>query len=238
MSELRIAQEEQQPEIFYTLQGEGRNVGNPATFIRLSGCNLACVWCDTPYTWDWQNYDKKEEQMKIDIGTAQDRITGLQCERVVITGGEPMLQQTSLNELIEHIKGIDDQYRFEVETNGTIMPKERTIENIDQFNVSPKLDNSGMPYHKRIKPDVLKALNETGKADFKFVIDTDYNIEEVEVIQDQIGIQSDHIYLMPQGKTEAEQLEKETWLAEKCMFNKYNFTPRLHIQLWGSKRGV
>lgn len=236
--ELRIAQELQEPEIFYTLQGEGRNIGEPATFIRLSGCNLACVWCDTPYTWDWNNYDREQEQLTIDIGTASDRITGLKCERVVITGGEPMLQQKSLNELITHIKGIDPQYRFEVETNGTVKPKKETIDNVDQFNISPKLSNSGMAGYKRIKIDILKEYLATEKADFKFVVDSHDDIYEVKLLQEQVNIPNNRIYLMPQGITEPEQENKAAWVAELCKEYKYNFTPRLHIALWGSGRGV
>lgn len=235
---MRLAGQEGQPEIFYTLQGEGRSVGEPATFIRLSGCNLQCVWCDTPYTWKWGEFERGEQQVSLDIGEAVDRITGLECQRVVITGGEPMTQQTGVNELIEHIKGIDDQYRIELETNGTILPNGRTLENVDQFNVSPKLSNSGMPYEKRIKPNVLSRYNETGKADFKFVVDTETDIGEVLQIVSEVGISKGNVYLMPQGRTEDEQLSREQWVAELCKKYQFNFTPRLQVALWGTKRGT
>lgn len=236
------------PEIFYTLQGEGRSLGKPSTFMRLSGCNLQCIWCDTPYTWNFEGtdyyhegekkYSREEESIKLDIGDAVNRITQEMCQRVVITGGEPLVQQNALLELITEIKVIDNDYRFEIETNGTIVPTTELYDLVEQFNVSVKLSNSGMPESKRLKENALLFFSRSKKADFKFVVADESDLEEVIALKEQYEIPSNRIYLMPEGINPEEQSETEPMVAELCKEYGFNFTPRLHIQLWGSKRGV
>jgi organic radical activating enzyme len=243
---INLAGQNGEPEIFNTLQGEGRNIGEPATFIRLSGCNLQCVWCDTPYTWNWtgtdfehngeQKYVKEEERVTINIGEAVSRVTGEQSERVVITGGEPLMQQASLIELVTQLKA--EGLRVEVETNGTIKPKDELVEQVDQFNVSVKLSNSNMPEKKRLKRPALEAYADIEKADFKFVIDTEDDVKQILELLGDYGIPNNRVYLMPQGVSQEEQNAKERWVAELCKEHQFNFTPRLHIALWGSERGV
>lgn len=249
MSEkLRVSNQDGQPEIFNTIQGEGRNMGEPATFMRLSGCNLQCVWCDTPYTWNWNGtsfehhkgvkYDRDEQTLTLDVGQAVDRITGFESSRVVITGGEPLLQQANLLGVVEALRQDERDFRVEIETNGTVMPRPALVEQVDRFNVSPKLSNSGMDKDKRYKPEVLRAYAEMKQADFKFVVDTPGDVAEVMEIIEEAGMPNDRVYLMPQGVSQAEQVEKEQWVAELCKIYQFNYTPRLHINLWGDKRGV
>ncbi|MCA9329066.1 7-carboxy-7-deazaguanine synthase QueE [Candidatus Saccharibacteria bacterium] len=249
MSEyLTVSAEQGEPEIFSTIQGEGRHLGEPATFIRLSGCNLQCIWCDTPYTWNWtgtnfehngdQKFVKENEQITLAVGEAVNRITGETAERVVITGGEPLIQQTNIVELVKQLKEANPNIRVEIETNGSIAPTNALQEQIDQFNVSVKLRNSTMPEKKRLKPRALKTFAEMPNADFKFVIDTPDDLEQVLTLQTDYDIPTDRIYLMPQGVSQEEQVAKSQWVADICKQNNFNFTPRLHIALWGAKRGV
>ena len=233
---MRFANLEGQPEIFETIQGEGRNTGEPAVFARLSGCNLDCDWCDTPYTWDWENYDREGNTLRIEIGEAVELISGQTAERAVITGGEPLVQQTDLIELATQLQARG--MKTEVETNGTRMPRPDLVDVIDQFNVSPKLSNSGIPYEKRIKHDALEAFARLDNADFKFVIDNAQDLDEVKALQDTHKIPSNRIFLMPQGVTEEQIMAGTQQLAEICKQEGYNLSTRLHVLIWGAKRGV
>lgn len=245
---LNFASSNGEPEIFETIQGEGRHIGEPATFMRLSGCNLQCVWCDTPYTWNWtgtdfehngdQKYVKEEQRISLTVGEAVNRISGQTNERIVITGGEPLMQQNQITNLIVQLRSEYPEYRFELETNGTIKPNPALIDLVDQFNVSVKLQNSGMPEKKRLKSPALETYAQLPKADFKFVIDTPEDLEQVLALAEQYDIPATRIYLMPQGINQEQQTEKEQWVAELCKQYKFNFTPRLHIALWGDERGV
>src|SRR5512139_1018185 len=108
------------PEIFYSIQGEGANIGRPAVFLRLGLCNLHCSWCDTRYTWDWQSFNPQEQLLEISCEEAAREILKHNCRYVVITGGEPLIQQEQLRPLCEDLKsrGFD----IEFETNGTLVP--------------------------------------------------------------------------------------------------------------------
>src|SRR5262249_44289955 len=110
-----------EPEIFASLQGEGVSIGVPSTFVRLSGCSLACSWCDTAYTWDWKRYDPKIEAMRVSVEDVAQRVSRLGTSNVVLTGGEPLLQQPELAKLAAALK--QEGKRIEVETSGTICPR-------------------------------------------------------------------------------------------------------------------
>lgn len=245
---INLASSDGNPEIFYTLQGEGRHIGETSTFVRLSGCNLQCVWCDTPYTWNWtgsnfehngnQKYLKEEQRIQMTSGEAINRITGEKGERIVFTGGEPLMQQEALTDLLVDLKKERPDYRIEIETNGTIKPQSLLVQLVDQFNVSVKLSNSNMPEKKRLKNEAIQAYADLDKADFKFVIDSEADINEVLALVEEYQIPKNRVYLMPQGVTPEEQSIKEQWVADLCKEYMFNFTPRLHIKLWGTKRGV
>ncbi len=241
------------PEIFHTLQGEGVSAGLPAVFVRSSRCNLHCHWCDTDHTWNFEGtpwtHEKdaipgyaKHRKADVTIEVPPADIAGLvaaySCRRVVLTGGEPLLQQGGWIELIRALRNIDPGYLFEVETNGTLAPTAEFAEAVDQFNVSPKLANSGMDESLRLKPEALKALAVTGKAWFKFVLTASADLCEVEAIATQVPISKDRILLMPEGRTVRELDETSAWLADLCRENGYRFSDRLHVRLWGDKRGV
>lgn len=246
---LTFSNQDGQPEIFDTIQGEGRYMGRPVVFARLSGCNLACSWCDTPYTWVFSErlakkhdkgeiYDKQAEQTIISVGDAIDYINGFEIKRLVITGGEPLIQQNKIIELAQGLRDANEDYWVEVETNGTITPKAETFDVIDQFNVSPKLANSGNLLNKRYKIDTLKAFANSGKADFKFVVSNNRDIEEILTIVNESGIAHDRVFLMPEGRTKEEVEANQLKLVDLAKQNNFNVTTRLHVLIWGAKRGV
>lgn len=245
---LRVASEAQEPEIFYTLQGEGRHTGEPATFLRLSECNLQCTWCDTPYTWNFDGtpykhdngikYSRDEQQTRITVGEAVDRITKEKARRVVISGGEPMLQQRDIVELARGLKAEDPDFKVDIETNGTVVPSQEIIEVVDLFTVSPKLGNSGNAVHKREKPNALLAFASIPNADFKFVVASEADIYDVLHYQEKYGIQPGKIWLMPEGRTQEQLAKHNQMVAELAKDYGFNLTGRIHIDLWGDTRGV
>lgn len=245
---LRVAQQDESPEIFYTLQGEGRNVGQPTVFYRTSECNLQCVWCDTPYTWNWDGtpyvhdddikYSREEQQTKLTVGESVDLITRYRVPHVVITGGEPMLQQANLLELAYGLLTEDRNYKIDIETNGTVMPNERLARKVNLFTVSPKLENSGNRLDKRYRPEVIDAFVALPNADFKFVVTSIEDIPEILTMINNHQIPAERVFLMPEGRTRAELAAHTDLVAELAKKYKFNFTSRLHIELWGDKRGV
>lgn len=237
------------PEIFDTVQGEGRNIGKPVVFARLSDCNLTCSWCDTPYTWAFNEeraakhdegkaYDKEEEQVYVEIGDAIDQISGYPLKRLVVTGGEPMMQQASIAELVRGLKAETEDYWVEIETNGTIPPTKQMLELVDQFNVSAKLENSGNSEKKRRKSKALEAFAATPKADFKFVVMGNEDLAEILELVEEYQIPHERVFLMPEGRTPEEVEKHQKEMVELCKENNFNLTTRLHVLIWGAKRGV
>ena len=248
MATLKLAKLYDRPEIFHTLQGEGVSMGVPSVFIRSSLCNLHCSWCDTNYTWNWEGspwehesdekFCKQEYIVELEPQEAAQLIAIYPCKNVILTGGEPLLQQTAWSELIQVLKKQDPTYRFEVETNGTQLPNEFMDLAIDQWNISPKLSNSNNDEKLRIKPDTLNYFANKENAWFKFVIQNETDLSEVQKIEEMHQLPKSRILLMPEGRTEEVLEKKRLWLADICRDNGYRFSDRLHIQLWGSKRGV
>lgn len=241
------------PEIFHTIQGEGISTGAPAVFIRASRCNLHCHWCDTDHTWNfkgtpWQHekdalpgYQKHEKSAvtyEIDPLEAAQRILAYLCDRTVITGGEPLLQEKAFLEVISYIRSQDPEHQFEIETNGTRIPSAEFAEAVNQFNVSPKLTNSAMPETLRLNPTALSYFANSPKAWFKFVIAAPSDLPEIQSLAAAHGISRKRILLMPEGRTAAELDRSSEWLAEICRDHGYRFCDRLHVRIWGDKRGV
>lgn len=229
-----------------TLQGEGKYQGSQAYFIRLGLCNLNCRWCDTPYTWDWtgQNgyaYSKAIELQRLDIDEIAAFVPA-DCRRVVISGGEPMVQQGALIHLCRLLRTLG--HSIEIETNGTITPDASWVhlsaQCLDigvQFNVSPKLSNSGMAREVAIVPAALTEYYHLS-AIFKFVVQTDECIHEVRRLMHELNFRPEDIYLMPEGRTRDEILDKLPWLFDVCAEHGFTLTPRLHVLAYGNKRGI
>jgi organic radical activating enzyme len=215
----------------------------------MAGCNLSCAWCDTPFTWNWtgtsfkhpQKYDKKTESHKVTSDDLLGEIrrlgeVGNKTHALVVTGGEPLLQQARLPAVLKPLK--DDKWWIEVETNGTIAPSRIMAECVDQFNVSPKLANSDEPLHRRIKLDVLKNLATADKVLFKFVVGGYEDAEEIEKLVKAAGIAPEKVWLMPKATTQLEHAENEPRAAFMAEKHEWNYTPRQQVLLWGNKRRV
>ena len=232
------------PEIFASVQGEGPSAGTPVAFMRLSRCNLACVWCDTAYTWhftgderphrDGIEFDRKANQVKLDEEEIAAGITELGQRRLVITGGEPLLQAPALAKLLDLLPDIS----VEIETNGTTKAAPPLDIRIDQYNVSPKLAHSGNAAELALIPERLDAYATDPRAWFKFVIAQPSDIDEVLALRDRYRFKPDHVFLMPEG-TDSETLRtREKWLAPLCVEHGFRMSDRLHIHLFGDTRGT
>ena len=216
-----------------TIQGEGPSVGRHCGFVRLGRCNLACSWCDTSFTWDWSRHDPAVELSHRPAADVVDDLDAMDVDMVVVTGGEPLLQQQGLEALLGAFKR--DGKRVEIETAGTIAP---AMANglVYQWNVSPKLANSGNPLERRYKPDVLRAFEATECAVFKFVVCEPSDLEEVGGIVAECGLTN--VWIMPEGTDAATLLRRSAALAEDVVKRGWNLSTRLHILLWGDRRGV
>jgi 7-carboxy-7-deazaguanine synthase len=232
------------PEVFASLQGEGPSQGQPCAFVRLSRCNLACVWCDTAYTWRFEgddrphrsgeSFDRKANQVKLTVLETARRIDRLEPRRLVITGGEPLLQAGPLAELAALLP----EHTIEVETNGTVEPPARLDAYIDQYNVSPKLSHSGNPATLALPPVRLSQWAQEPRAFFKFVISERSDLAEVLELQSTYRIPAERIFLMPEG-TDSETLRhRAEWLEPLCSKHGFWLSDRLHIHLYGDTRGT
>lgn len=237
-----------QPEIFHSLQGEGVSAGKPSIFVRLSQCNLHCVWCDTPYTWNFNGtefehretakYDRAAETVDMSVDDLVAAIAAYPARRVIFTGGEPLLQQRELGEVCAALKAQDDDWFLEIETNGTITPQGKAAQHLDQFNVSPKLAHSGNDNAIRIKPETLAFFANDPRATFKFVVQSPDDVAEIETLITLSGMPRARIFLMPEGTTPDALANKQVWLAPLCLEMGVNYTGRLHIDLYGDTRGT
>ncbi len=219
-------------ELFYSLQGEGALLGVPSFFIRTSGCNLRCAWCDTPYT----SWNPEGELMTLDAIMAEAaRYRG---RHAVVTGGEPMIAP----EIVELTLRLREAgMHVTIETAGTTFKPVAC----DLMSISPKLSNSipegpWMAQHERLRmqPDVLGRLMAEYDYQLKFVIAQPGDIEEVRALVRRLDAPPSRIILMPEG-TDADLLrERSRWLAEICKAENFRFSPRLHVDLYGNRRGV
>ncbi len=219
-------------EIFYSIQGEGSLVGVPSVFVRTSGCNLRCVWCDTPYT-SWQ---PEGEEMTLDQILAE--VAAQPARHVVVTGGEPMIapQIVALTERLRE-RGL----HITIETAGTVFHPVAC----DLMSISPKLANS-TPNDRwknrhdrlRIQPGVLRQLVSSYEYQLKFVVTAAEDIFEVREIMQLAGADPARVVLMPEGVEPGVLRERGVWLAEICKLEGFRFSPRLHVDLYGNRRGI
>jgi 7-cyano-7-deazaguanosine (preQ0) biosynthesis protein QueE len=217
-----------------TFQGEGPSMGRRCSFLRLSGCNLRCTWCDTPYTWDWSRYDPAAERTMLDVPAILDTISGHGTDMLVVSGGEPLLQQRRLVPLLALLA--ERGMRIEVETAGTVSPLAEVTAAVAQLNVSPKLRSSGNPQARRLRPAALADLQATGKAAWKFVAVDAGDVDEIAELVARFGMSP--VYVMPEGTSAEVVLERSRELAGPVLARGWNLTSRLHVLLYGNRRGV
>ncbi|NKY96631.1 7-carboxy-7-deazaguanine synthase QueE [Nocardiopsis alborubida] len=226
-----------------TFQGEGASLGQRAAFVRLAGCNLDCGFsqgpetatmrCDTPYSWNWEAFDKRNHSHRTPQMEVVEKVRAIGADLVVFTGGEPLLQQQALIWVMDMCRA--QGMRVEVETNGTRIPGEALMGVVDRFSVSPKLAGSAVPYTQRIRPQALRRYMSSGKAVFKFVAADRDDLEEVAALERDLGLAP--IWIMPEGTTAEAVLERGRELADPVLERGWNLTTRLHTLLWGDERG-
>ena len=219
-------------ELFYSLQGEGALVGVPSVFIRTSGCNLRCGWCDTPYT-SWQ-----PEGNELSLEQILDEVRAHPARHVVVTGGEPMILPDVVP-LTSRLRALG--LHITVETAGTVF---RPVE-CDLMSISPKLSNSTPtgPWatqhdRLRIQLEVLAELMGRYAYQLKFVIAEPGDLEEVWPLIETLRANRGRVILMPEGTDREVLRERSLWLAEICKDEGFRFSPRLHVDLYGNQRGV
>jgi organic radical activating enzyme len=232
------------PEIFASLQGEGPSAGMPCTFVRLSRCNLACVWCDTAYSWRFEGdarphrdgiaYDRKSNQVALPAVEVARMIDRLPPRRLVITGGEPLLQAPALAELGSLLPG----HAIEVESNGTVEPPVRLDVRVDQYNVSPKLAHSGNAASLALLPARLEQWAAEPRAFLKFVVATPADVEEALALVRAYRVPRARVFLMPEGTDSGTLRSCQAWLAPLCVEHGVRMSDRLHIHLFGDTRGT
>jgi 7-carboxy-7-deazaguanine synthase len=219
-------------EVFYSIQGEGVLAGVPSVFVRTSGCNLRCVWCDTPYTsWNPEGRDMAIGEIAGEVGRHRAR-------HVVVTGGEPMIAH-NIVELTRCLKELG--LHITVETAGTV--HQPVV--CDLMSISPKLANStpegtwaAQHERTRYQPEVLKKLMADYEYQLKFVVAEPGDLAETGTILQEIGADRNRVVLMPEGIDAATLQERGRWLIDICKREGFRYSPRLHIDLWGNQRGV
>jgi 7-carboxy-7-deazaguanine synthase len=223
-------------EIFYSVQGEGILLGTPSVFVRASGCNLRCVWCDTPYaSWEPEGEDWPLERIV-------EEVRKYPARHVVLTGGEPMIMP-GIVELTRRLA--DHGLHITIETAGTVYQPVAC----DLMSISPKLANS-TPYEReggrwaaqherlRIQPDVLRRLMAEYEYQLKFVVASPEDLPEIRELVARLQADPQRVLLMPEGVDPEVLRERARWLIEICKREGFRYTPRLQIEVWGAQRGV
>ncbi len=219
-------------EIFYSIQGEGALLGVPSIFVRTSGCNLRCSWCDTPYT-SW--YPEGEESSLDEILRL---VSAYPAKHVVVTGGEPMIAP-EIVALTERLHALN--LHITIETAGTVFAPVAC----DLMSISPKLANStpegtwaAKHQRTRIQLDVLRQLTARYAHQLKFVVMRPDDLDEISHLVATLNVDRANVILMPEGIDAGVLRERSVWLAEICKSEGYRFSPRLHVELYGNRRGT
>lgn len=211
-------------------------MGVPSVFVRTSGCNLRCTWCDTPYTsWQPEGEDWSVEQIV-------RRVTEFSASHVVVTGGEPMIAP-EIDALTKALRQV--QKHITIETAGTVYHPVAC----DLMSISPKLKNSvplerdggrWAAQHERLRwqPDVLRRLIAEYPCQLKFVVAAPDDLTEIETMRAELGVRTQSVILMPEGTDRDTLRDRGEWIVEICKQRGYRFSPRLHVDLWGARRGV
>lgn len=220
---INIARLNSAPEIFYSLQGEGSRCGTPAIFLRLAGCNLKCKWCDTKHSWG--------NGILCATADVAAHLLSYPCSSLVITGGEPLIQQPELEKLLALLPA---EMHVEVETNGTIVPSPKLAQRVNQWNVSPKLPHAENPNYKSIFPETLAYFASLPHTWFKFVVQGEQDWATIEAL----NLPQQRIILMPCATTRAELESARPAVVDMCLRHGVRLGDRLHLTLWDNKKGV
>ena len=219
-------------EIYFSIQGEGSLIGVPSVFVRTSGCNLRCSWCDTPYT-SWQ-----PEGDELSLEEILEQVGAHPARHVVVTGGEPMIAP-DIVALTEQLRA--RSLHITIETAGTVFVPVAC----DLMSISHKLSNSTPEgrlalQHERLRfqPDILCRLMAAYPYQLKFVVVDSKDLDEIEPMLKRIQADRSRVILMPEGVESEELRERGIWLAEIAKSHGFRFSPRLHVDLWGNRRGV
>lgn len=226
-------------EIFYSLQGEGELTGVPSVFVRTSGCNLRCNWCDTPYA-SW-----KPEGTQMTVEEIVAEVEKYPAKHVVLTGGEPMIAP-EIHRLAFYLQ--DRAYHITIETAGTVPPRGIAC---DLASISPKLahsapderlDDTWRKKHNELRwqPEIVADWIAAREYQLKFVVGSEADIAEIEaMIRDTLcAVPPTKVLLMPEGTTIEKLRERAAWLGELCKAKGYRYAHRLHVELYGNKRGT
>ena len=218
-------------EIFNSYQGEGINIGVPTTFVRLSGCNFRCTFCDTLYALDEEGKEYTPSNLALEI----NKISSLgKTQNICITGGEPLIQKKSLEELVETLH--NQNHFIEIETNGSIFPSDKLFDYVNQWNVSFKMENSGMK--ERYNPETIKKWSQKSKEQdniyFKFVVEKGSDLIELESFVIKYALPRNQVILMPEGIDRETIIKRTKWLMGRPLG--YRIIPRLHIIVYGNER--
>lgn len=228
-------------EIFHSVQGEGLLLGVPSVFVRTSGCNLRCRWCDTPYA----SWSPEGEEMDPEAILRQVKAYG--CRHVVLTGGEPMIA-SGIRDLAALMKS--EGLHITVETAATIPPEGIAC---DLASLSPKLSDSTPSEEQagpwkarheetRLRPEIIRSWLENHECQLKFVVSEAEQLPEIEELLNEVGavpgFTRDRVLLMPEGTDPGALREKAPVIAELCMEHGFRYAPRLHIDIFGNTRGT
>ncbi|MEX2380930.1 MAG: 7-carboxy-7-deazaguanine synthase QueE [Opitutales bacterium] len=226
-------------EIFYSIQGEGEQIGVPSVFVRTSGCNLRCNWCDTPYA-SW-----RPERTRRSVQETIDEVVRHGARHVVLTGGEPMMAK-GIHTLASALHNLE--MHVTVETAGTLPHGEIAC---NLASISPKLTNSrpderlsarwrDLHEQRRLQPEIIRSWTDRYPYQLKFVVASEPDVTEIEAFLSSLDrkIPPEKVLLMPEGITPETLRERSKWLLRLCMTHGYRFTPRLHIDLFGNTRGT
>ena len=228
-----------------TIQGEGPTVGYAAQFLRLAGCNLTCVWCDSAFSWDPAHEDPDLPATTVTVEEVLERLDPRAIDpaaaapavrRIVITGGEPLLQADTLTYLCQPLHDLG--WVLEVETSGSVDPGPLAAM-VDRFNVSPKLAHSGVAERARLRWPVLNEFAAMPHATFKFVARTVRDLDETAAILAKLDptVDPSRVMVMAEGTDASQVLGCSRNLVDAVAARGWGMTPRWHILLWGDQRG-
>ena len=230
-------------EIYRSDQGEGILTGTPSVFVRTSGCNLRCDFCDTPFaSWEPEGTQRSVDDIMAQVHSNKST-TDDGSKHVVVTGGEPMLPA----EIVDLTNALhEDQWHITIETAGTIY---RTVD-CDLMSISPKMSNSTPPVERagqwtekhdraRYRPKIIQQLIEEHDYQIKFVVQTRGDMDEIFDFLDNVpSIKKEKVLLMPEGVSTAVLESKASWLEKICEDNGFRFCQRQHIFWYGNRRGT